>query len=347
MLVVPKNPMRAAARWRQGFWGSCAVLVLCLLSLGPYLRSSTELVRMRNALLLVDTENHRFDWTPGNVPVDFMQERGAIDPPFVEAARLLGLASKPSDWDKVLTISQHLLSHPQLVGSPIQSDLRDTYRRILKDGTGYCGDFTRVFMAFAITAGMPVRAWAFSFDGFGGHGHVWPEIWNRQLQRWQLVDIFNNFYFLGQDGIPVSALDFRHAMRTAPQSIHTALLSPGARPGYQHQDKLWAWYRQGLAEWYMIWGNNVFSYDLALGAHHLGHFSRALEQMQAIAIGVYPHVSLMVDESNREKAQALWRVRMHLWLVLWLGFLSFLGALLCWAMWMRAGSTPQTAVPPV
>ena len=344
MLVAQKHSRNSALRWRNGFWGCLAVLLLCLLSLGPYLRSSTEVVRMRNALLLVDTEGHRFDWTPSAVPEDFMQERGAVDPMFVEAAKQLGLASMPSDWDKVLTISQHLLSNPQLVGSPIQSNLRDTYQRILKEGTGYCGDFTRVFMAFAIAAGIPVRAWAFSFDGFGGHGHIWPEIWNRQLQRWQLVDIFNNFYFYGPDGIPISAADFRQAVLAAPQSIHTALLSPGARPGYEHEDKLWAWYRQGLAEWYMIWGNNVFSYDLALRARNLGHFSRSMEQLEAIAIGVYPHVRLMVDEGNRGQAEALWRVRMHLLLVGWLGLVSMLGALLCLIMWMRARSIQKPAV---
>ena len=345
MLVAQKCTMGAALRWRNGLWGCLAVFVLCLLSLGPYLRSSTELVRMRNALLLVDTQSHRFDWTPSTVPEDFMQERGAIDPVFVEAAERLGLASKHSDWDKVITISQHLLSNPQLLGSPIQSNLRDTYQHILKDGTGYCGDFTRVFMAFAIAAGIPVRAWAFSLDGFGGHGHIWPEIWNRQLHRWQLVDIFNNFYFHGQDGIPISAADFRHAMLAVPGSIHAARLSPGARPGYEHEHKLWAWYRQGLAEWYMIWGNNVFSYDLALRARNLGHFSRSMEQLEAIAIGVYPHVSLMVDENNRGKAEALWRVRMHLLLVGWIGFLSVLGALLCLVMWMRAQSSQKPAVP--
>lgn len=336
MLVDQGRSLDGVMRWRRCVWGSLAVLLLCLLSLGPYLRSSTELVRLRNALLLVDAQSHRFDWTPSAIPADFLQERGPVDPVFVEAAQRLGLANMPSDWDKVTAISQHLLSNPQLLGSPIQSNLRDTYRHIINDGTGYCGDFTRVFMAFAITAAIPVRAWAFSLDGFGGHGHIWPEIWNRQLQRWQLVDVYNNFYFQGRDGTPVSATDFRQAMLTAPQSIHTALLSPGARPGYAHEEKLWAWYRQGLSEWYMIWGNNVFSYDLALSARNLGRFSRSLEQLEAIALGVYPHVSLMVDESNRDRARALWNVRTHLLVVAWIGSLAMVTTLLFLMAWVRA-----------
>lgn len=290
---------------------------------------------MRNALLLIDEKNHGFDWTPDSMPPDFMLERGPADPVFVEAARRLGLAGMSSDWDKVTAISRHLLSNPNLGGPPIQSNLRDTYRRIIDNGDGYCGDFADVFMAFAITAGIPVRAWAFSLDGFGGHGHIWPEIWNRQLKRWQLVDIYNNFYFYGQDGVPISAAEFRHAMLTAPKSIHRALLYPKARPGYEFEEKLWAWYRQGLPGWYMVWGNNVFSYDRAIMVLNLGRVSRALEQLDAIALGVYPRVSLMVNEANRDAANALWRLRTQLFVVGWLDALATLAALFCSVAWVR------------
>ena len=330
MLVGTNHLSHLALRWRRCAWFSLGVLVLAVLSLAPYLTSSTELVRMRNALVLIDETGHGFDWTPNSMPPDFVLERGPADPVFVEAAGRLGLAHMDSDWDRVTAISRHLLSNPHLVGTPIQSDLRGTYRHILDDGTGYCGDFTRVFMAFAIASGIPVRAWSFSFDGFGGHGHIWPEIWNRQLKRWQLVDIFNNFYFEGQDGVPVSALGFRQAMLNAPKSIHRALLYPGARPGYEFEEKMWAWYRRGLPEWYMLWGNNVFSYDKAVRSLHLGSFSRSIEQLVLIAQGVYPPVSLMVTEANRDQVKALWRLRTHLYVAAWLACLAALVALFCW-----------------
>lgn len=324
--------------WRRGVWISLSVFVLSVLSLSPYFVSSTELVRMRNALLLMDGTGSSFDWTPGNVPADFMLERGAADPLFVEAAEKLGLAEMNSDWDRVLAISKHLLgSAPELVGPPIQSDLRDTYRRITQQGQGYCGDFTRVFMAFAITAGIPVRAWAFSFDGFGGNGHILPEIWNRQLQRWQLIDIYNNYYFRGSDGVAVSALELRRALREAPASIHRALLYPGARPGYEVEEKYWDYYRRGLPEWYMVWGNNVFSYDKAMMARHLGRISRSLEQLDAIAVGVYPPVNLVLENGNREKADAMWHLRKHLQIVGWTGGLSLICILACAIGWLVGG----------
>lgn len=284
---------------------------------------------MRNALLLNEGEQRSFDWTPDSIPADFMLERGEPDPVFVAAAQRLGLAEMSSDWERVLAISRHLLSNPNLDGPPIQSDLRDTYRRIIDNGEGYCADFTRVFMALAMTQGIPVRAWAFSLDGFGGHGHAWPEIWNRQLGRWQLVDIYNNFYFPDQNGVAISAAEFRQAMLDAPKSLHRELLYQKARPGYEFEDKLLDWYRQGLDGWYMAWGNNVFSYDNAIMVRHLGRISRSLEQLDAVAMGVFPKVSLMLSETNKTQVDAMWRLRTHLILVACLSAIAFLSLLIC------------------
>jgi hypothetical protein len=345
MLVEGDPSLRSALWWRRGVWLSLAVLVLSVLSLAPYLTSSTELVRMRNALVLIEERGHGFNWTPDSTPPDFMLERGPADPVFVEAAGRLGLAGMSSDWDKVTAISRHLLSNPHLVGTPIESNLRDTYRRILEDGTGYCGDFTRVFMAFAITAGIPVRAWAFSFDGFGGHGHIWPEIWNRQLRRWQLVDIFDNYYFFDTAGVPLSAIEFRQAMLSNSKQLKLAPLYSGARVGWPIEEKAWRYYRRGLPEWYMSWGNNVFTYDGALLVHTFSGISRSLEQLGGIVQGVFPPVSLMVTETNRDKANALWRLRMHLLIVAWVASLAALAALFCWVAGVRVRRRQHSALP--
>lgn len=335
MLVDRDQPSGLALRWHRCAWLSLAVLVLSVLSLAPYLTSSTELVRMRNALVLIGEKDHGFDWTPDSMPPDFMLERGPADPVFIEAAARLGLAGMSSDWDKVTTISRHLLSNPHLVGTPIQSNLRDTYRHIIDDGTGYCGDFTRVFMAFAITAGIQVRAWSFSFDGFGGDGHIWPEMWNRQLKRWQLVDIFDNYYFFEAAGLPMSALEFRQAMLSNSPQLRLAPLHPAARVGWPIEEKAWRYFRRGLPEWYMSWGNNVFTYDRALLVRAFPGALRSLEQLGAIAQGVYPPVSLMVTEINRDKANALWHLRMHLFIVAWLASVAVFAALFCWVGGMR------------
>lgn len=346
MLVGERAAPKPARFWLRGAWVSLVVLALSVLSLAPYLSSSAELVRLRNALLLMDGGGQPFDWNPDQPPANFVLEKEAPYPVFVEAASKLGLHQMPSDWERAIAISRHLLSHPELNGPPIQSDLRDTYRRIIERGEGYCSDFVRVFMAIAIAEGIPVRAWSFSLDGFGGHGHIWPEIWNRQLGRWQLVDIYNNFYFHGNDGVAISALDLRQALLRSPLSIRRAPLHPGARLGYAREEMLWDYYRRGLRGWYMQWGNNVFTYDRVIVEHKLGRVSRSLEQLDAIVSGVSPQVNLMVDETNRDAAQAMWRLRAHLLLLAGLDVLAVLALVLCLAGWARARKHALTARQP-
>jgi hypothetical protein len=324
-----------AARWRRGAWASAAVLLLCLLSLAPYLTASTELVRIRNALVLMEGGRDPF-WTPDTQPSDFLQERAAPDPVFAQAAQRLGLAGMATDWERVQAISKHLLSNPNLVGTPIQSRLDDTYRAILTRGTGYCGDFTRVFMGFALAAGMPVRAWSFSFDGFGGHGHIWPEIWNRQRKKWELIDIFDNTYFAREDGLPLSALEVRQAMKSVDGTVRLLRLYAGARPGYEHDDKAWEYYRRGLSEWYLAWGNNVFSEDNALLVRALTHVSRPFEQLGAILQGVYPGIVVLDDTANRDQHDSLRHLRWHLYAAGVVGTLALLSLVVCLAQWRSA-----------
>lgn len=333
MLVTTRPPDSTTRWWRRGAIACLLVLLVSALSLTPYLGNSTELVRMRNALLLEEDRGQSFDWTPDTLPSDFLQERAPASALFVHAADRLGLASMDSDWARVLAISRHLLSHQPLLGTPIQSDLGGTYQRILNEGTGYCGDFTRVFMAFAHTAGMAVRAWSFSFDGFGGHGHIWPEIWNRQRQQWELVDIFDNYYFTRNGGQPLSALELRSALRDAPQSLQLVPLVPGVRPGYEIEAKAWDYFQRGLPQWYLAWGNNVFSYDQATLVRTLGPVSRSLEQLGAIAQGAYPPIRILDDPANHDQVSALVGLRHHL---LWAGgasALALLGLCGCLAGW--------------
>lgn len=330
MLVRAEKAQGMASRWRRGVWLSLTVLVLSVLSLAPYMTRSTELVRMRNALLLIGEGQPDFDWTPASVPPGYLQERGPIDPYFLGVAHRLGLAAMPDDWARALAISRHLLgSNPVLRGGAVKSDLRGTYRHIVSHGDGYCGDFVDVFMAIALAAGIPVRTWAFSFDGFGGDGHVWPEIWNRQQERWELVDIFNNYYYFETEGVPLSALELRRALLGGSEQLKLAPLHPGARVGWTIKEKAWNYYRRGLPEWYMWWGNNVFTYDRALLVRTFSGVSRSLEQLGGIVQGVSPGMSWMLNESNQGRADALRRLRTHLFVVASLGSLAALVAVFC------------------
>jgi hypothetical protein len=299
---------------------------LGLLTLLPYLINGSEPVRVRNALLFSAGGMGQFEWTPLSLPPDYRVETGPIDPLFADLVVRLGLKGLPSDWDRVVAIEKHLLESPEARGPAIQADLRTTYRQIVVNGRGYCADFVRVFRALATAAGMPVRSWAFSFDGFGGHGHVWMEFWDRRAGQWQLIDVFDNYYFT-DGGRRLSALEFRHALESRSPTLRLALIAEHATPGYVHEEKAWDYFRRGLPEWYLMWANIPFSYEADPLVRWLSPISRSAAQGVAVLRGLQPKPYLLATEVNRPAIRALRLVRLHvegvmaLWAISLLAFL--------------------------
>ncbi len=316
---------------RRNKWlGLGLSLVLLLgapLTLLPHMGGGAELVRLRNALLLQDDLEPNFDWAPPAVPAGFLQEDGPKDPIFVALVARLGLDKMTDDWERARVIAGHLLERNPTADGALKADLRSTYLGIIELRGGYCADFVRVFTAIALAAGMDVRYWAFSFDGFGGHGHVFPEIWNRTLKQWQLLDVFDNYYFVDGGEAPLSAMQFRQALLSRSTGLQMRPLHAAARPGYAIEAKAWDYFRRGVPEWYLWWGNNVFSYDRAVLVRTLSPLSRALEQFGGIAQGVHPQIRILPDAGNVLQRQSIRRLRAHLQAVGVAMFFGFAGLL--------------------
>lgn len=307
--------MRSRIRaWRATAWVSALLAFLLVASLAPYMTSSTELVRMRNALLYEPMPADA-DWTPMTVPPDYLVERAPPTPMFSRIVAENGLVEPGDDWETALRIGRHLLSgvigrHGD--GGPIQKDLSDTYREITASGHGYCGDYVYAFTALANASGIFSRSWAFSFDGFDGHGHIFNEIWDRKSASWRMIDVFNNYYVVDEDERPLSALEFRQAL-IAGAPIHWRAVEPEARPGYRYPEKALDYYRRGASQWYLWWGNNVFEYDGNPVVSLLSLPSRSLGQLSAIAVGVYPPIRVLETSGNRSQRAAL--MRLQAWLL--------------------------------
>ncbi|HMW78092.1 MAG TPA: transglutaminase-like domain-containing protein, partial [Rhodocyclaceae bacterium] len=175
---------------------------------------SSEAVRLRNALLYDGVVPvAALNWSPSAPPLDYLQETTGLPEPLRGFADTVKLAPAAGNWAKARTIADHLQARLS-DGGPIMAGLEETYRRIVEDGAGYCGDFADVFAALATAAGIPNRRWSFSFDGYGGHGHIFNEVWDDSAGRWRAIDVFNNYVFVdAASGEPLSALEFRAALR--------------------------------------------------------------------------------------------------------------------------------------
>ncbi|MBL8445228.1 MAG: hypothetical protein JNK52_14355 [Zoogloeaceae bacterium] len=321
--------------WLRGCW-VCAVITLVIAgSLVPHLKNSAELVRMRNALLL-DIEPANPDWSPASVPASFAREAAAPIPLYADAVARHSLRVEDDDWATALKIGQHLLVEGRRTGGAIQDDLEQTYLRITGKGEGYCGDFADSFTGLATAAGVFSRPWAFSFDGFGGHGHIFNEIWDGHNARWVMIDVHNNFYVVDGAGQPLSAMAFRDAL-AGGADVRLVPVKPTANPGFRFDEKAIEYYRRGLPEWYMWWGNNVFEYDQTPLVRALGNAHRALEQLGGVAAGVHPAIRILETPDNAAQRESMAWLRLRLIAVVVAGMLSVL-ALIAWLFARRKPS---------
>ncbi len=283
-----------SARW------ATVVLLACIFAYVAKLSfPSTEAVRLRNALLLEEAHPGDFDWSPSHVPADFKLDRGPSTQLFERAAQDLKLESESSEWRRGVAIAHHLRSSMRDFG-PIFGDLENTYLGILQGG-GYCADATDAFLALAKAGGLFARQWAFSFDGYGGHGHAVVEVYDSQLKQWVFLDPYNNFYVEEpQTGRPLSVSELRDALRS---NVFDKRLLPIVPEYALDVGNQLAYYRRGIEQWYLWWGNNVQAldeYSLPNVALFLpGKINRGIDQLVAALRGDYPALKVVRTHENQ------------------------------------------------
>lgn len=323
-------------------WAGLLLLAMAFALVAPQLRSGTEMVRARNALSLgPDLPSLReLGWTPANPPRDYRTDGPDAAPYFAALASTLRLAQAQDDWTRALLIGRHLLgSAPRLNGGAIHQDLQRTHERIVGQGDGYCGDFVRAFTAIANAAGLHVRPWAFSFDGFGGHGHIWVEVWLRERGAWALVDVFQNYYYTVGDGLPLSAAATHAALAAGEPGLRLNPIAPQVPPGWAIEAKARDYLKRGLGGWYVPWGANVQAVDAAPLVRALSFAPRAVTDLAAIVSGVQPRLRLLAEPGNAPARAAMRSLRLRLLVAAGLAGVGVL--LLLWPAGRRPATTPS------
>jgi hypothetical protein len=303
--------------WAGGLrWGIGATLV-ALISLVVYVLAqaypSTEAVRLRNALLLQERASEVPDWTPSDVPPDFLLEQLPMPPPIAAAARVVASTVNAGD-DLALArgLAAHLNSHA-IRGGRIESlDVGEIYRKIIDEGNGYCADIIDAYVALALAAGLFVRPWAFSFDGYGGHGHINVEVFDRAHNAWVMLDVFNNVLPTErQTGRPLSVREFRSAFGSDPNRVAFEPIAAGPQrvPVYS---KLVDYYVRGYDQWYLWNGNNVVSRTGSPVIRFAGRIGEPLAELVSIWQGRYPRTIPIASATNRHMLESMRKLRVKL-----------------------------------
>lgn len=281
-------------------WLPILLLLAGVLAFLPFVLRGSELVRVRNAFLFDAAAAEDFEWIPGSEPPSFKRELNAPGSTFVQACESLQIDQIEGDWQRALVLGRHLLSAVgEEPGGPIQAGLEETYRRIVGEGQGYCADFVDVYAALALAAGLQVRIWAFSFDGFGGHGHTFNEVWDEADREWKAIDVYNNYLFIDEDGKPMSASAFHRDLLSTTPSYRLWPVAGDARPGFIYENVARDYYARGATQWYLWMGVNVFSVATDPVVRWLSRYSNMLAQLMAMARGLHPRILVVEMRENR------------------------------------------------
>ncbi len=290
-----------------------------------------EAVRLRNSLLATVGTPQDFSWTPATIPASFLVNQEAPPEAITLAARQVVTAA--DGWSQGLQIATHLGGITPR-GGAIQSSTEETYQAMLTTGGGYCADYTQVFIGLATAVGLPVREWGLSFDGFGGDGHAIVEIYDEGRAKWLMLDPFNSFYPAdAATGEPLSVPEFRQRLEARdPLGTTRMVRIVPAAFGFRDDQNLIDYFKQGVDQFYLWWGSNLFSYEHQPLVAALGRVSRRAEQVAGIAIGVHPHIRIFPLPGNRPLVDRLNGVRQRT--LFYVTACLALTALLCLQWWL-------------
>lgn len=279
-----------------------ALVAVAMLLLWPA-RDPQEAVRLRDSLLAHIGTPADFAWTPATVPPTFLRNTGP--PPEVLTRAASQVVTASDGWSRGLQIAMHLGDVPGRE-APIQKPTAETYRIMFSEGGGYCSDFTQVFVGLALAAGVPVREWGLAFDGFGGNGHAVVEVFDEVRGKWLMIDPFNSFYPAdAATGEPLSMLEFRERLRSPRplETIRIVRISPKVTE-FPVDEKLAAYFRRGIDQFYLWWGTNLFSYEQDPLVAAAARVSRTAEQAVAMLRGVHPAIMILPTGTNQELIRA-------------------------------------------
>lgn len=268
--------------------------------------------RVRNALIATVAPKVEFIWSPNEAPQNFSADEVNVPVKFQELVMQLSstqAATYPDDFQRAMQLARHLVSNKNDGGGIRSGDTFLTYDQI-QTGKGYCADYSRVFTAMAVSAGIPVRAWGFGVDSFGS-GHAFNEIYDKDRGKWILIDSFYSLYVVDKStGIPLSVLEFRERLvdKRQNQDIQIKPIEP-TKFAFKSSEQAISYYRKGSDQFYLNWGHNAFNSDDNSSAAFLATLPRPIEVGGRILAGIRPDIKILRTDSNQGHIDKLFRTK--------------------------------------
>ena len=189
-----------------------------------------------------------------------------------------------------------ILHRQSFIGQPIQKDYRATWNLVLEKGRGYCADYSKLFTGVMLAIDIPVREWALGHENFGS-GHTFNEVFVGG--QWVFVDAFNGMLVRDRDSQRyLSVLEFRDRLAAGEKAELEVIKLTHPERFFQTSEEGLNYYARSTDYFYLIYGNNVFSYDANQWVSLAAKTSRAVERIVAILIGQYPELALVRTDTT-------------------------------------------------
>jgi hypothetical protein len=321
----------ASTDWRLLAVVSAALgLVIAAVWIGTLVLSEDGLVRVRNSMGAQVGSAAEFGWAPGDAPSGFLQLARPAPAAFVSVASGFeadGVTGPGREFAEGLAYARLLMSASHRVDGPVLAPSYETLLAIVHDGRGYCADFVKAFTGLASARGIAVRQWGIAFNGFGS-GHTFNEVYDTGLRKWIMIDSFHSLYFVDPvSRLPLSTLEVHDrllAIDAAPSKIGLVRIAKSGFP-FRSDELALDYYRRGMSQLWMVWGNNLFDYESSFAGRLEVHAHRALGQFIGILTGDFPTIRIYpVGLSQRDYRILVESRNTFILSVVWLAMATFL-----------------------
>jgi len=234
-----------------------------------------------------------FYWRPQDAPEYFYFEKDMQAlAAFREDIKTV-TAEKNKDFDKVIDIGRFIndiCKEPGRPGKRIEWSSPQQILAQVKLGVTGAHCFYRAILlsTYLSSIGIESRLWAFENERFNGTSHSVAEVYVKELNKWVLVDMSLGFYVKGNNGIPLSVLEFREKLLQGKDKDVTPIDIFGSE---RQSKKTPAFYKKLMTCVFMRTGNDFTTkYGAKVRYGILSGFAAHLDKLPGISTRALDYV---------------------------------------------------------
>lgn len=183
---------------------------LCYIECDTYLQSTEEIYVMEAGILRNNLEFH--DGADYELKYDFTNENYQT---LKSKYKVESTAGNGTEFEKAMRLMDEYaprLTHKSNYDNHVEMNALDLLEYSLdnKNHGINCRAKAQILNEMCLSLGIYSRkVWIMPYSGYDGDCHVVNEVWDTSLNKWVMLDITNNTYWVDENNTPLSILEIR------------------------------------------------------------------------------------------------------------------------------------------